>query len=205
MKLTYFDFDGGRAEAARIALFSGNIDFEDDRISFQTFVKNYKSYPYKAVPVLTIDGEIISQSVAITQYAGRLSGYYPEDPIEQLRCDEILNVIENATQIFGPSVKSKDPEQIKVMREELLNGYLKNFIIGLDQTISKRKDGYFADSRITIADFAMYAFVNWMNSGMLDHIPKTIVSDLGPKLAEYHKKISGAKEIKGYYEMRKKA
>ncbi len=33
LKLTYFDFDGGRGEPARLALHIGGIAFEDHRIS----------------------------------------------------------------------------------------------------------------------------------------------------------------------------
>ena len=32
LKLTYFDFHGGRGEPARIALSMGGIPFEDDRV-----------------------------------------------------------------------------------------------------------------------------------------------------------------------------
>ena len=33
LKLTYFDFDGGRGEPARLALHIGGIEFEDHRIA----------------------------------------------------------------------------------------------------------------------------------------------------------------------------
>ena len=35
IKLTYFDFDGGRAEPTRLALSIAGIAFEDERLSFQ--------------------------------------------------------------------------------------------------------------------------------------------------------------------------
>ncbi len=34
VKLSYFDFSGGRGEACRLALFLGGVDFVDDRVKF---------------------------------------------------------------------------------------------------------------------------------------------------------------------------
>ena len=34
LKLTYFDFHGGRGEPARLALSIGGIPFQDDRVAF---------------------------------------------------------------------------------------------------------------------------------------------------------------------------
>ena len=46
VKLTYFDFDGGRGEPIRIALSIGGIDFEDHRIrlSVNTSVELYRGH-----------------------------------------------------------------------------------------------------------------------------------------------------------------
>ena len=37
LKLTYFDFNGGRGEPARLALAIGGIAFEDHRFSYAEF------------------------------------------------------------------------------------------------------------------------------------------------------------------------
>ena len=39
LKLTYFDFHGGRAEPARLAMAIGGIAFEDHRFSFPEFAE----------------------------------------------------------------------------------------------------------------------------------------------------------------------
>ena len=77
-KLTYFDFDGGRAEPVRIAFHAAGIAFEDDRISFQEFGEMRGSTRFNAVPVLEIDGEAITQTNAMCRYVGRMAGLYPE-------------------------------------------------------------------------------------------------------------------------------
>ncbi len=80
-KLTYFDFDGGRAEALRIAFHIGGIDFEDNRITFEEFGSIRTSLRFNCVPVLEIDRAQITQSHGLAHYIGKLSGLYPKDDI----------------------------------------------------------------------------------------------------------------------------
>ena len=40
LKLTYFDFPGGRAEPTRLALHIGGVAFEDYRCPFSDFPEN---------------------------------------------------------------------------------------------------------------------------------------------------------------------
>jgi glutathione S-transferase len=97
LKLTYFDFHGGRAEPARLALHIGGIAFEDHRFAFPEFAEIRKSTPFGQVPTLHVDGVQICQSDAITRYVGKLAGLYPADPYQALLCDEVMAVIEDAT------------------------------------------------------------------------------------------------------------
>ncbi|MBT5559929.1 MAG: glutathione S-transferase, partial [Proteobacteria bacterium] len=59
LKLTYFDFDGGRGEPARLAMYIGDIDFEDIRFTFDKFPEVRKTTPLGQVPTLSIDGKQI--------------------------------------------------------------------------------------------------------------------------------------------------
>ena len=96
-KVTYFDFDGGRGEPVRIALHAAGITFEDVRWSFPEFGKNRGSLRFNAVPTLEIDGKVITQSNAISRYIGKMAGIYPEDPLQALYCDEVIEAIEDLT------------------------------------------------------------------------------------------------------------
>ena len=94
-KLTYFDFDGGRAEPIRIAFHAAGIAFEDERLSFQEFGEMRHSTRFNAVPVLQIDGAAVTQTNAMCRYVGRMAGLYPEEDRQALHCDEVMSVVED--------------------------------------------------------------------------------------------------------------
>lgn len=79
LKLTYFDFHGGRGEPARLALSIGGIAFEDDRVSLPDWERRKADMPFGALPVLEVDGQIVAQSNAINRYVGKLADLYPSD------------------------------------------------------------------------------------------------------------------------------
>ena len=63
--LTYFDFDGGRGEAARLVMHLAGIPFEDKRIPGNDWPALRDSTPFQAMPVLEVDGKVITQSNTI--------------------------------------------------------------------------------------------------------------------------------------------
>ena len=90
-KLTYFDFDGGRGEPVRIALHAAGIEFEDERLSFEEFGEMRHTLRFSSLPALEIDGNPVTQSNAILRYIGKMAGLYPEDDLQALYCDEVLD------------------------------------------------------------------------------------------------------------------
>ncbi|RLN31374.1 hypothetical protein BBO99_00006724 [Phytophthora kernoviae] len=94
LKLTYFPFPG-RAEPIRLALFMGGLAFEDERIGVDELNSRRSSLPFNQLPVLEVDGEMVSQALAILRYVGTLSGLYsPSNIMEMLRIDEVFSLID---------------------------------------------------------------------------------------------------------------
>ena len=92
LKLYYFDL-GGRAEPIRMALTLGKIPFEDIRVTREEHMKmkGEGKWPCGQIPVLEVDGKMLPQSNAILRYAGKLSGFYPEDAWMAAQCDAALD------------------------------------------------------------------------------------------------------------------
>ena len=95
LKLTYFDFHGGRGEPARLALSMGGIPFDDDRVVPSDWTARKPDTPFGALPVLEVDGQTLAQSNAINRYVGKLTDLYPPDPWQAALCDEVMEAVED--------------------------------------------------------------------------------------------------------------
>ena len=151
LKLTYFDFHGGRAEPTRLALHIGSIPFEDHRFTYAEFAEVRKSTPFGQVP-----------------------GLYPTDPFQALLCDEVMYVVEEASVKMGPTFRMTGEEQ-KAARLALVNGPMPVYLRWLQSQLVAHGGEYFADNRLTMADLKVFVDVRGLNSGRLDHVPADLV------------------------------
>ena len=200
-KLTYFDFAGGRAEPARLAFHLGGIAFEDYRFAPAEFAEVRKSTPLNQVPTLQISGEQVTQSDAITRYAGKLAGLYPEDPVQALYCDEVMSALEDVTIRIGNTFGLAG-DALKSAREALAADLLPRYLRWLDSRLEAHGGEYLADRRLTIADLKAFVLLGWLASGKLDHIPTDLVDTVAPKLAAYVARIAAIPAIAAWYEVR---
>ena len=197
-KLTYFDFPGGRAEATRLAMKIGGIEFEDYRFPFEKFQEEVKSTPLNQVPVLEIDGEKITQCNAINRYVGKLSGLYPEDDYQALICDEVMSALEDITHKLV-STFGLEGEELKQAREKFVNGPLSVSLQWLKEKLDKQGGEFFAENRLTVADLKVFVWVRGVTSGHLDHVPIDIVSRLAPNLLALKERIEQMPEVVSHY------
>ncbi len=199
-KLTYFDFDGGRAEPIRIAFHAAGIEFEDERLTFPEFGEMRGSTPFNAVPVLEIDGAPVSQSNAIGRYVGKMAGLYPEDDLQALYCDEALGALEDMLHCIVPTF-SMQGDELKAAREKLVDGWLSVYVKGLCKLLERGGD-YFADNRLTIADLKACTQTAWLRNGSLDHVPTDLVERLAPGLVAHQERVEADPIVVAYYSSR---
>jgi glutathione S-transferase len=198
LKLSYFDMHGGRAEPARLALAIGGIAFEDHRFTFAEFADVRKATPFGQVPVLYVDGALVTQSDAILRYAGKLAGLYPTDPVQALLCDEVAYVVEEATVKLGPTFRMTGEEQ-KAARLALVNGSIPVYLAWLQAQLVAHGGQYFADKRLTVADLKVFVDVRGLNSGRLDHVPTDLVEKVAPLLNAHMQRIAATPAVAQYY------
>jgi glutathione S-transferase len=198
LKLSYFDMHGGRGEPVRLALAIGGIAFEDHRFAFPEFAEIRKTVPFGQVPVMHVDGALVTQSDAILRYAGKLAGLYPTDAYQALLCDEVAYVVEENGVKMGPTFRMTGEEQ-KSARLALVNGSIPVYLTWLQTQLLANGGEYFADKRLTVADLKVFVDVRGLNSGRLDHVPADLVATVAPALNAHMDRIAKLPAVVAYY------
>jgi len=204
LKLTYFDFDGGRGEPARLALHIGGIAFEDHRIAGKDWPAVRDKTPFLALPTLEVDGQVISQSNSINRYVGKLSGLYPTDDLQAFLCDEVMEAVEDISTRISQTIGLPEDAKKKA-REELAAGHLTRFLQQFQARLQAAGGEYFADRRLTVADLKVAMLIRWLRSGVLDYIPKDLADTVAPQLVKHFERVTSQAKVAEYYQRRKAA
>jgi prostaglandin-H2 D-isomerase / glutathione transferase len=201
--LTYFDFDGGRGEAARLVMHLGGIAFEDKRIAGQDWPALRDKTPFQAMPVLEVDGKVITQSNTINRYLGKLAGLYPKDDWQAALVDEVMDAVEDVSVKISNTMPLEGDAKKKA-REALAAGPIPRFLQQLEARLKAGGGEWFVEKRLTVADLKCFMWVRWLKSGALDHIPADIVDKHAPLLAKHLERLKNHPKIAAYYSARGK-
>src|SRR5258706_1899883 len=204
LKLTYFDFDGGRGEPARLALHIGSVPFEDDRINPKEWPQIRDRTPFQALPTLEVDGKLVSQSNSVNRYVGKLAGLYPKDDWQALLCDEVMDAAEDISTRIAHTIDLAEDAKKKA-REELVAGRITRYLEQFQARLKAAGGEYFADQRLTVADLKILILVRWLRAGVLDHIPKDLVDRVAPLLVKHSERVASHPGVAEYYSRRKAA
>jgi glutathione S-transferase len=201
--LTYFDFDGGRGEVARLVMHIAGIAFEDRRIAGKDWPALRDSMPFQAMPVLEVDGKLITQSNTINRYLGKLAGLYPKDDWQAALADEVMDAVEDISTKIGNTI-ALDDEAKKKTREALAAGPIPRYLKQIEARLKAGGGEWFVENRLTVADLKCFMSVRWLKSGALDHIPADIVDKHAPLLAMHLEQVKSHPKIAAYYAARGK-
>lgn len=202
LKLIYFDFHGGRGEPARLALHIGGVEFEDQRVMFADWPAIKPQMPYQALPVLEVDGKLLAQSNSINRFVGKLAGLYPGDPWQAGLCDEIMDAVEDSTQLLVATFSIESENEKKAARQALVDGALRSSLEQLQTRLEQSGGKYFSDSRLTVADLKVFGWIKDLKSGNFDHIPTDLPDRVAPLLMEHFERVNTHPKIVEYYASR---
>ena len=106
--------------------------------------------------------------------------------------------------MVSPSVYEKDEEVKKQMRIQLANETLPKWFSLLEKRVQRFGSNKFSvGSQFSVADFKLACFFDWFLTGILDHIPTTILDNY-PALLGVHDNVYQNEKIKQWIEKTKK-
>ena len=150
------------------------IPFEDEKISFEQLVEKRgpkgrsASIPLGSLPVMTLpDGKVVTQSMALARYAAKLAKMYPDDPLQALFVDEIMETVAEVT-IGIPRNTLPD---YQILREEYAAGKLAHYFSYISKKLREVDGPYIFGTDPTVADLLIYGMLKHFRKGILDHIP----------------------------------
>lgn len=173
----------GRAAVICAVLDIANIPYQLEVVPYAEFAasKEDKSrFPLGQMPVLTLpDGKIVTQSVAIARYVGKRANLYPEDPLEALFVDEIIDV---TSDVISSAPQNPDNDVKKKLREEWAATKLAKFLAFFNSKLVA--GNYLVGGKLTIADLFLYNVLKALRSGNYDYVPVDADSAF-PELGAY--------------------
>jgi len=186
IKLYYGDLHFWRAECVRLGLFLGDVPFEDIRDQKSSDLKAAGKLTFGAMPVLEVDGKMLSQTQAMASYVGKLAGIQPEDPWLDAKVNESLNGCTDVTITIGATFPLPEEEKIPA-RQALIaeGGRLRMYLSGLEKLCMENDNcGYAVGKSITVADLAIWRLIGWLSAGVIDGIPVEFVGSTFPALSK---------------------
>lgn len=165
-KLTYFDLRG-RAEPTRLLFTVAGVQFEDERIGQEQWKAIKHKVPGNSLPFLSIDGVIVSQSMAINRHLARIFGLDGESLSQKIKVDEIVEylvaiknkMVELPMMSDDPRTQARAEEILKSFKELMMKAC--TFIEAQIQRNMKEGNGFAVGNRLTFADVMIFeAFEN---------------------------------------------
>lgn len=179
-RLSYFDIEG-YGECIRLALKFAGVDFEDRRVSFEDWPELKPTLPNGTMPVLEMDGKVLTETYAILRLIGHKYDMLPTDAEAQYDCDQL---IETCLDIFSMLSKiylmRMFPERfgcenleeaeldarIEKIQKTCLDGQLHDALSRIDALVPNTK--FLETGKVTIADIFAYCTYRYVS---LSHVP----------------------------------
>jgi len=177
-KVYYFE-GRGRAEIIRLVLKAAKIEFEDVRVTKETWPELKAKTPTGKLPYVEYEGKQLTQSMAIARAIARKHGLFGDDDKEYYLVEraigQITDVLEAMYRIyFAPEDK----------KEELKTEFVTNTGRELLKTLESfiKESGFFAGEKLTLAELFFLVLTDYL-------VKMPALYDDFPKLKELREKV----------------
>uniref|UniRef100_A0AC34Q6R0 Glutathione S-transferase n=1 Tax=Panagrolaimus sp. JU765 TaxID=591449 RepID=A0AC34Q6R0_9BILA len=195
-KLEYFPARF-RVEAARLILHFAGQKFDDVKISREDWPKRKPTTPFGSIPVLTVNGVQLSQSLPICQFLARRFNLAGKDELEIAKVNAVADFQNDLLNVTVPYIvallsQSADFPEKKAELAENVKKYWPKLV----QALRASKSRFFADSGLTWVDFFVAEYT--------DSIAKTfpvLVSQF-PDLIQHSSRVHALPQLQDYLKTR---
>ena len=172
LKLTYLPI-AARGFPIRFALRVAGRQFEDARLPREVLVSGRgpagfsASFPLGQLPTLEIDGELFTESVALSRWAAVGTPLYPQDPLDALRVEEVVAIIDElwSKTPMARHLNLADPAALLAARAHHVAIVAPRFLERLSARVGSRGGPFVLPSGPSLADVWLTAFAVQVGSG----------------------------------------
>jgi len=149
----------GRAHLARAMLHAGNVAYDLDSATANSWPAPKSECPFGQLPILKHGDLVLAQSGAITRYCARIAGLVPEDAVGAAKVDMIL---EECADLYNLMIKAKYPTNTTKEEKIAAWGKIKNEFLPahlgcLERILDKSTHPFFGGVSPNAADVAFTA------------------------------------------------
>nr|ABO26604.1 sigma class glutathione-s-transferase 3 [Haliotis discus discus] len=166
-RFRYFDYKAV-GELSRLLFALAGQEYEDVRITYETWPAEKPNTPLGQVPVLEIDGKPFSQSSAISRYLARTFGFYGNGDLEALAVDQVLGVVQDVNTFMRDYHKEQDEAKKAELLKEAKDVKIPLYFGMFEKLLKKNgSTGLFVGKKISIADVSLFDICDKTTDAML--------------------------------------
>ncbi|XP_070545487.1 S-crystallin 4-like [Ptychodera flava] len=204
-KLKYFH-ERGRAEPCRLLFAVAGVEYEDIRFNEEQWQSENEpaseKYPFRQMPVLEVDGQVIAQSRAIARYLANEFGLAGKTNLDKARVDMVIDAIEDIIERFVEMWFGNDEAKKAEAKEKCLTKTTPMIFSGLEKMLISNKggDGFFVGDSLTWADLAFIVHTDYH----VDQLKEAATLSAFPKLTALRERVLEQPKVKKWIEARPK-
>lgn len=175
------------------------IPFVDDRVTHEQWLEMKPKTPLGSLPVADLDGKEVVQSSAILRYIGKLGGLYPEDDMDALFVDQVIDTCQDFYASLM-SYRGTDKSRLQSEREKALANGGERYWGGCQRMIEDYTDSgpYVLGEKLSIADLVIAGMYILLRFGFLEHVPKKAL-DGYERMKKVYDAVIDIPEVREYY------
>ena len=164
-KLTYFN-SRGRAEINRFIFAQAGVDYEDNRVAGEDWVKFKPTTPYGSLPVLEVDGKMLAGSGVIARFLAERFGLAGSNDFENAEIASIIDTGGDLAQKMLAAFFEKDETKKAELQKEMSEVVCPKFLGIFENLINVNgtPEGWVYGSKVTYADFVLYNMFEHLKS-----------------------------------------